>query len=149
MAKKRAPRRFNQVYRKVKIDGYLFDSAIEGVRYKELELLAAAGEISELQVHPKFLLDEPFPVKGQQRLERAWMYTADFQYVERATGETVVEDVKGTVITDAYKKSRRMFLRRYPHLVFIEVRMPATGPVVRLGGTKPTVSGQERLRGVR
>ena len=149
MGKKRAPRRFAQTSRKVKVDGYVLDSGTEAGRYRELKLRVAAGEISQLKVHPKFLLQEAFVVRGQARLEPPITYAADFQYQEVATGETVVEDVKGRVLTEVYKLKRKLFLSQYPELVFIEVQIPSTGPVVRLGGRAPIVSGHERSGGRR
>ena len=149
METKRAPRRFTRTSRKVKVDGYVLDSGTEAMRYRELKLLAAAGEIRDLKVHPKFLLQETFLPRGARRNEPPITYAADFQYIECDTGETVVEDVKGKVLTEVYRVKRRMFLSQYPDLVFIEVQIPSTRPVVRLGGIGPVVSGQERLRGAR
>ena len=42
--------------KKVQIDMYVFDSIAESRRYKELALLEKAGEIENLQLQPKFLL---------------------------------------------------------------------------------------------
>ena len=86
--------------KKVLIDGYLFHSKKEAKRYAELRLLERAGEISDLELQPKFLLQPKFK-DAQGRSVRALTYTADFRYNEIETGLTVTEDVKG-VKTQAF-----------------------------------------------
>lgn len=49
--------------KKVIVDDYIFDSIQESRRYKELKLLVKAGEISNLQLQPRFLLQEAFRKK--------------------------------------------------------------------------------------
>lgn len=71
--------------RKVVVDGREFDSAKEARRYGDLKLLERAGEISALEIQPKF------PLKVNDRL--VCTYKADFAYLTRA-GARVVEDVK-------------------------------------------------------
>ena len=71
--------------RKVALDGYVFDSAGESRRYLELKLLAQAGLIRELEVHPRFDLVVNNTLIGH--------YTADFRYSAGERG-LVVEDVK-------------------------------------------------------
>ena len=44
---------------KVALDGHTFDSRAEARRYQELHLLLAAGEITDLVVHPRFALYAP------------------------------------------------------------------------------------------
>ena len=73
--------------RKVRIDGYTFDSEMEARRYGQLLMLRSGGFIEGLSVHPKFKLE----VNGKL----VCTYVADFQYVDTQTGETVTEDVKG------------------------------------------------------
>lgn len=78
----------------VEVDGHRFDSIAEARRYGELMFLASAGEITELQLQPKF----PLVVNG----ELVCTYVADFSYVTR--GYIVVEDVKsGPTRTRAYR----------------------------------------------
>jgi hypothetical protein len=62
-----------------------FHSKKEARRYDELCLLQKAGEITALQLQPKF----PFHVAGKL----ICTYHADFQYLEK-DGRVVVEDVK-------------------------------------------------------
>lgn len=95
--------------RRVLADGYRFDSLAEYARYQELKLLAAAGELDELRVHPRYLLQEGFRYKG--KTERPIFYEADFSYRE-TDGALVVEDVKGTR-TPAYLLKRKLFLAKY------------------------------------
>ena len=79
------------------IDGIRFDSKAEARRYRELCLLLKAGEIKDLQCHPKYPLlcgENPICIRNKHGLKRRVFYLADFVY-ETRTGEVVVEDVKG------------------------------------------------------
>lgn len=71
--------------KRVFIDGMWFDSTKEGRRYATLKIMQRAGEITQLEVHPKYVLT----VNGQ----KLGTYTPDFRY--RRGEQTVVEDVKG------------------------------------------------------
>lgn len=71
--------------RRTTIDGITFDSAKEALRWQELRLLEAAGEIRNLARQARYRLE----VNGAKVCD----YVADFTYDE---GDTfVVEDVKG------------------------------------------------------
>lgn len=72
--------------RKVKIDGYTFDSIIEGRRYQDLKLLLKAHKIRNLEVHPRFPI-----LIGHTRV---CYVILDFVYVDEK-GAQVYEDVKG------------------------------------------------------
>jgi len=100
--------------RRAEGDGYTFDSIDESRRYAELKLLQRAGEISDLRVHPVYLLQKSFRTPEGKSV-RSIKYEADFDYVEN--GVTVVEDVKG-VETAAFKLKHKMFLKKYPEIVF-------------------------------
>ena len=104
--------------RKVKLDGYTFDSQAESNRYLSLKTLQRVGEISDLVVHPVFVLLDPFDDRDGKRW-RAIKYEADFSYMQ--DGQKYVEDVKG-VETAVFKLKRKMFLRRYPEIIFIVVK---------------------------
>lgn len=95
--------------RKTVIDGITFDSNGEANRYCELKLLQRAGEISDLKLQPKYILQESF--KKGKKTHRAITYIADFQYQEN--GKTIVEDFKGFE-TEAFKIKRKLFEKRYP-----------------------------------
>lgn len=97
--------------RKVQIDRYVFDSVKEGKRYRELALLEQAGEISDLELQPKFLLQESFRKNG--KTYRSISYIADFMY--KQNGKTIVEDVKG-IKTDVFKLKLKLFEYKYPEL---------------------------------
>ncbi len=51
--------------RHVKIDGIRFDSMKEGRRYNELKLLERGGEIQNLELQPRFVLQESFKRDGK------------------------------------------------------------------------------------
>lgn len=72
------------------VDGIRFDSMKEARRYGELKLLERAGEISELELQPRF----PLTVHFWDDHERIGEYRGDFRYYDR-NGEEIVEDVKG------------------------------------------------------
>jgi hypothetical protein len=99
--------------RKTVIDGILFDSQREASRYCELKILLRLGEITDLELQPEFLLQERFRKNG--KCHRAIKYRADFRYKLAVTGETVIEDSKGTR-TDVFNLKQKMFEERYPKL---------------------------------
>ena len=67
--------------KKVQVDMYVFDSIRESQRYKELKLLERAGEISNLELQPKFLLQDSFKKNGITY--RKIQFIADFSYCQR------------------------------------------------------------------
>jgi len=95
----------------------VFDSKKEAKRYLELKMLEKAGKIKNLKLQPVFLLQEGFYYQGEAI--RQITYRADFEYVNEK-GERVVEDVKGFK-TDVYKLKKKLFLKKYPDVVFKEV----------------------------
>lgn len=82
------------------VDGIRFASTAEANRYQVLKIRVATGEIRDLELQPRYLL-EVYGVK-------VTTYVGDFRYRDNA-GELVVEDVKG-VITDVYKLKRILML---------------------------------------
>ncbi len=103
--------------RKVILDGHKFPSQKEAGRYAELKLLLRAGEITDLELQPAFVLQERTRVN--RRWQRAIIYRADFRYKTR-DGKTVVEDVKGHK-TKVYLLKKKLLLARYPEIDFREV----------------------------
>ena len=97
--------------KKTQVDMYVFDSAKEAKRYKELKLLERAGKIRNLELQPHFLLQDSFKKNG--RTYRKIEYIADFKYIEN--GRTIVEDVKG-LQTDVFKIKHKLFEKIYPEL---------------------------------
>ena len=104
--------------KKTQIDMYVFDSIAESKRYKELALLQKVGKITELQLQPKFLLQESFRKNG--KTYRKIEYIADFQYEEN--GKIVVEDVKGKE-TEVFKLKHKLFEKKYPALELRIIKM--------------------------
>lgn len=86
------------------LDGIVFDSKTEMMRYAELKLLVRAGEVQDLELQPEFRVS----INGQHYCT----YTADFAYTEK--GERVFEEIKskGTAADPAYrlrKKAAELF----------------------------------------
>jgi hypothetical protein len=101
------------------LDGITFASKAEMNRYAELLMMKRAGLISNLELQPRFILQEGYqdgPVKVL-----ALEYVADFRYFEHRSGFAVVEDVKGHK-TEVYKLKRKLFRAKYPEIDFREVK---------------------------
>lgn len=96
--------------KKATVDGHTFDSKREAERYCELKLFLRAKEIKNLELQPRFLLQDGF-VDKEGNEHKKIEYVADFMYVDKSE-KTVVEDVKG-VLTDVYKLKKKMFLKIY------------------------------------
>lgn len=106
---------------KTKVDGHVFDSAREASVYQGLKIAERSGVISNLELQPKFLLQESFR-DSKGKLQRAVYYIADFRY-KALDGHVVVVDVKSK-ITEAnpvYRLKRKLFLFRYPDIDFVEM----------------------------
>lgn len=82
---------------KTVVDGIKFDSKAEARRYKNLKLLERAGEITNLELQPRYDLI----VNGV----KCGFYKADFRYLEN--GKLVVEDVKG-MKTPVYNLKKKL-----------------------------------------
>jgi hypothetical protein len=104
--------------KKVVHDGIKFASKSEGERYLELKAMQEKGEIRDLVIQPKFILQESFRKNGE--LFRAIHYVADFQYNQHGPSglKLVIEDVKGYMgyTTPEFKIKRKLFEARYPDL---------------------------------
>lgn len=88
--------------KKVRIDGILFDSKLEGNRYLELKQLLSLGVVSDLEIHKKY----PLIVNGLE----VTTYEADFVY--KKNGTEVVEDTKG-FLTKEYKIKKKLMKAIY------------------------------------
>ena len=87
------------------VDGIEHDSKKEAARWQELNLMLRAKLIEDLQRQVRF---ELIP---KQEGERPCTYIADFVYIDRKTGERVVEDVKSPATrTEAYRIKRKLML---------------------------------------
>ena len=96
--------------KKTIIDGIKFDSKREADRYCELKLLEKAKEIRNLELQPRFLLQDKFKDK-MGTTHRKIEYVADFMYIDK-DDKKIVEDVKG-MMTDVYKLKKKLFLNLY------------------------------------
>lgn len=103
---------------RTEVDGIMFASKAEARRYGELLLIEKAGEIQNLELQPKFVLQEAFECeqygKSKKKKISAIRYIADFKYQEK--GITVIEDVKG-MMTPVFRLKMKMFLKQYPKLL--------------------------------
>ena len=95
--------------KKVTYDGKTFDSQKEAQRYAELRLLERGKVIEDLRWQVKFELIPAQKDENGKVIERAVNYVADFTYVEKRTGEFIVEDTKGFK-TKEYILKRKMML---------------------------------------
>lgn len=98
--------------KRTEADGYQFDSLAECQRYHELRLCQQAGQITDLAVHPRFVLQAAF-TRYDGRQVRAITYIGDFSYCER--GRRVVEDTKG-FSTQAFRLKQKLFWKVYPEI---------------------------------
>lgn len=101
---------------KTEINGITFDSKKEAERYLVLFDMQKHGEIQELNLQPRFLLQPSFKYNG--KTEKSITYVADFSYIKE--DKLVVEDVKGKK-TDVYKLKKKLFLKQYNDVIFMEV----------------------------
>ena len=102
---------------KVTIDGIEFASKTEAKYYCYLKRQREAGNITDIQVQPKFVLQPKCERFGRKYLPIT--YIADFM-VTHPDGRQVVIDVKGYSMEDATLK-RKMFAFKYPGLQLLWV----------------------------
>jgi len=101
-------------YRAVKSQcsaGHTHDSKREAIRCNELHALEAAGEITDLVIHPQYW----FVINGKQLKHangRRVGYKSDFEYIEN--GMLVTEDVKGVIVRD-WPLRRAVFMALFPN----------------------------------
>jgi hypothetical protein len=89
------PSKYHNV--KTVVDGITFHSKKEAARYQELKLLEKAGEITGLELQPRFAID----IKGVHICD----YIGDFLYTEN--GKPVLEDCKGFK-TPSYRLKKKL-----------------------------------------
>ena len=127
--------------KKTTIDGILFDSHAEALRYMELKLLMQTGIVKDIECQPVFVLQPGFwkccdcheiwgsldIKKGKCRLcggkvpkTSAITYIADFR-ITYADGHQEIEDVKG-METALWKLKRKLFEYIYPDLTLKVVK---------------------------
>lgn len=103
---------------KVMVDGHTFDSQLEAQRYWELKMMERAGEIENLELQPSFELMPSFRKNGVTY--RKITYIADFRYIDKRTGETIIEDTKGFK-TKEYILKKKIFEYLNPDLTIKEI----------------------------
>jgi hypothetical protein len=118
------PKRSKYNATKTMVDGVLFDSRKEAKRYGELKQLEKAGEISHLELQPKFFL---FGSNGAVLMKsdrypngRRATWRGDFSYFCSQRNKRICEDVKG-VRTDMYLLKRAVVEACYPGLEIVEI----------------------------
>jgi len=111
-------RRHKYNAKKTIVDGITFDSKREAARYQELKLLERAGEIRNLKLQPRYVLQDSFRKNGVTH--RAITYVADFEYIDNQTNTVVVEDVKGKK-TAVYNLKKKLFEKKYQNLSIREI----------------------------
>lgn len=105
--------------KKINADGKEFDSQLEYARYRQLKLLERAGEIKNLRLQVKFLLQPKYKKNGKTIKEI--LYIADFTYYDVRKGKMIIEDTKG-YRTEIYKLKKKIFEYQYPELEIVEIR---------------------------
>ena len=117
----RSAKNTNQIFRqnkygnrKTEVDGIVFDSKHEAMRWIELKYMERVGLIRDLKRQVKFCLVPTLEGEGKKIKQRAVYYVADFEYWEKTTDgwKHVVEDAKG-VKTDVYKLKKKLMLWRH------------------------------------
>lgn len=86
--------------KRTEADGMMFDSKAEARAYGNLKLLQRAGEICDLEIHPRWTFSHNGVEIGR--------YTADFAFTETATKKRRIVDVK----SPATARARDVTLRR-------------------------------------
>jgi hypothetical protein len=114
-------RRYANIKKHQHSDGTVLDSKRELYRYADLLLLQRAGEITDLEVHPRYpitIAGVPIMIKSKRYHKgRHLTYVADFKYrrvASEVTGlpvnESIIEDVKmqSGFRTEIYKIKRAL-----------------------------------------
>lgn len=107
--------------KKVVIDGIEFDSKRESKYYRHFVDVANAGLITNIEVHPRFILLNSFK-DCNGKTERAITYKPDFR-LTYADGSVEVVEVKSkrTAKEPDYIMRRKLFKHNNPDVKFSEV----------------------------
>lgn len=97
---------------KTMVDGIEFDSKKEADYYIHLKLLKKAGEIKDIGLQQRFVLQPGFEKNGAKY--QPITYIADF-VITNNDGTTEVVDIKG-VETQVFKIKKKLFEYMYPDL---------------------------------
>ena len=94
------------------LDGIIFDSKKEMVRYKELTCMDTLNLITNLKRQVKF---EVIPAT---EWSKPTYYIADFVYFDRSLNKEVIEDSKG-IRTAVFNRKWKIMQKRYPQYLFL------------------------------
>lgn len=97
--------------KKVVIDGFGFDSIVEGKYYEQVKWLKATGEILSFTLQPRYILQDSFRKDGV--LHRKIEFVADFE-IQHIDKTIEVIDIKG-MITETAKLKFKLFEKKYDH----------------------------------
>lgn len=92
--------------KKTEVDGIMFDSKKEAMKYIDLKILERAGKIKHL------CLQVPYTLIDKSQYGRKIVYKADFVYYDVENRRTVVLDTKGFK-TPVYRLKKRLLAERY------------------------------------
>lgn len=106
--------------KKCTINGFRFDSVMEGRYYVYLLHLAEEGLVKSFERQVTYILQEKYRDRFSGKVVAAIKYIADF-VLEMPDGAQVVIDVKGKE-TPEFKLKQKMFGYRYPDIQFMCVQ---------------------------
>lgn len=107
------PRRHKYNAVATEVDGILFPSKAEAARYSQLRLLEQDGQISGLELQPRY----PLVVEGVKVGE----YRGDFKYRDE-NGREVVEDVKSNPTKTAVYRLKKKLVKALHGIEIKEVK---------------------------
>ena len=100
------------------LEGITFDSKAEARRWMELRLLEKAGEIFELEPHPKY----PIVIKNRSgRNVLICTYEGDFRYREGPNGLLRIEDVKSKPTRTAVYRLKKKLVETIYGIEILEI----------------------------
>lgn len=104
--------------KKTTVGDIVYDSRKEAARG---EALSNMKNVKYLVRQKKFRLIDPFEYRGQKIRETCWI--ADFYYYDEEIKEWVAEDVKSEITRKnaEYRIKKKLFMRRYPEILFREI----------------------------
>ncbi|MEN6623827.1 MAG: DUF1064 domain-containing protein [Smithella sp.] len=100
------------------VDGIKFQSRLEGRRYVQLKQMEQAGLIKNLELQPKFLIQDTERDPYTHKKLRPIHYIGDFLYVDTATEQKICEDTKG-METELFRVKWKLVIPRYPKIKFV------------------------------
>ncbi|MEN6622183.1 MAG: DUF1064 domain-containing protein [Smithella sp.] len=99
------------------VDGITFQSRLEGRRYAELKRIEMDGAIHDLELQPKFLIQDTVVDPYTHKKLLPIHYIGDFMYVD-LNGQKICEEIKG-FFSDVAKLKFKLVIPRYPEIKFI------------------------------